>query len=347
LFIVVGITNSYKLISICQKNNTSKAYNMKKIIVLAFLLIQYILNAQNETGGEPVFNLAPIPNNTFNNPVAKEGSKTLNEKSLLINTAPTGTSPEVGITEGELSVSLTGAATYNIPIAVPPGINGVVPQVSLAYSSQSGNGMAGYGWNITGVSMISRIPRTMFHDGVVGSVNLDANDRFALDGQRLIAKTGVYGANGTVYETENFSNIKITSSGVSPLGANYGPASFKVEYPDGSIAEYGISTDTRCISSWYINYWQNPQSVRISYSYNNTNNNVTIASIKYGVQEQVRPLTKLSLHTLPELEQSRHIWADKVSLIILFWIRLVYWATDLVLGVISLLTKPLHSITND
>lgn len=44
-------------------------------------------------------------------------------------------SSEVGITEGQLSVSLSGAATYAIPIAVPPGINGVVPQISLAYSS--------------------------------------------------------------------------------------------------------------------------------------------------------------------------------------------------------------------
>ena len=47
-----------------------------------------------------------------------------------------GQSAEVGLTEGELSVSLTGAANYKIPIAVPPGIKGVVPQVSLVYNSQ-------------------------------------------------------------------------------------------------------------------------------------------------------------------------------------------------------------------
>jgi hypothetical protein len=219
-------------------------------------------------------------------------------------TTPTGTSTEVGITEGQLSVSVTGGATYAIPIAVPPGINGVVPQVGLIYNSQGGNGMAGYGWNISGVSAITRIPRTKFHDNVVGGVNLDANDRFALDGQRLIVKTGttgIYGADGTVYETENFSNVKITSLGVSPLGTAYGPASFKVEYPDGSVAEYGTTTDSRSITTWSIVYWQNPQSVRISYAYNNTTNSITIASIKYGAVSTGTPINEMKFNYVTRL----------------------------------------------
>ncbi|WP_409417859.1 RHS repeat-associated core domain-containing protein [Flavobacterium sp. PS2] len=194
----------------------------------------------------------------------------------------TGNSTEVGITEGELAVSLSGGATYAIPIAVPPGINGVVPQISLVYNSQGGNGMAGNGWNISGVSSITRIPASKFHDDRVGAVSLNAQDRFALDGQRLVVKTGIYGANETVYETENFSNIKITSYGVHPNGANYGPAYFRIEYPDGSKASYGISTDSRSITEWSITYWENAQGVRINYIYVLTNNTLNIASIKYG-----------------------------------------------------------------
>jgi RHS repeat-associated protein len=210
--------------------------------------------------------------------------------------AQTGTSEEVGITEGQLSVSLTGGANYVIPIAVPPGINGVVPQVSLAYNSQGGNGMAGYGWNISGVSAITRIPRTQFHDGVVGGVNLDANDRFALDGQRLIVKsgtTGIYGADGTVYETESFSNLKITSIGTHPSGVKYGPSYFKVEYPDGSVALYGNSTDSRSKAKWGITYWQNAQNVRISYNYIVSNNNSTIEYIKYGNTGALAPINQI------------------------------------------------------
>jgi len=144
--------------------------------------------------------------------------------------------------------------------------------------------MAGYGWNISGLSSITRIQSTKFHDGEIDAIDFDGLDRFSLDGQRLIKKDGgsVYGASGTEYQTENFSNLKITSYGVSPFGANYGPAYFVVLYPDGSIAHYGNSSNSRSYTDWAITYWQNAQGARISYDYLNENNTLSIASIKYG-----------------------------------------------------------------
>ena len=208
-----------------------------------------------------------------------------------------GQSTEVGITEGELSVSLSGAATYTIPIAVPPGINGIEPQISLNYNSQRGlNGTAAIGWDIAGVSSITRIPSTKFHDGVIDPVDFDALDRFALDGQRLIVKNGTslaYGADRTVYETESFSNLKITSYGVHPNGANYGPAYFIVEYPDGSKAYYGNSTDSLSVAEWSITYWENAQGVRISYNYTLSNNTLYIASVKYGSLTTAAPKNEI------------------------------------------------------
>lgn len=209
---------------------------------------------------------------------------------------PPSSSIEVGTTEGQLAVSLTGGATYSIPLAVPPGINGVVPQISLNYNSQGGNGLAGYGWNVSGVSSITRISATKFHDGTIDAVDFDNLDRFAFDGQRLLVKNGsggVYGANGTVYETESFSNVKITSYGTHPYGSNYGPAYFVVEYPDGSKAYYGNSYDSRSISDWSITYWENPQGVRISYSYILENNSLRIASINYGSLGANTPINQI------------------------------------------------------
>ncbi|GEM_PF-4873043 len=159
-------------------------------------------------------------------------SSEVQAKSFSSKSASSG----IGETLGELSVSLTGGAIYNVPIAVPLGINGVEPKIALTYNSQSGNGLAGYGWDISGVSVISRIPSTKFHDNYINAVDFDNLDRFALDGQRLVLKSGTYGANGAQYETENYSNLKIVSYGTSTFGTNYGPLYFIIYYPDGSIA---------------------------------------------------------------------------------------------------------------
>lgn len=196
----------------------------------------------------------------------------------LTSSFPTGN--DAGRTVGSLDVSASGAATYTIPIAVPPGINGVVPQVSLNYNSQGGNGVAGYGWNISGLSAITRIAKTRFHDGVVGGVNLDLNDRFALDGQRLIIKSGTYGADGAEYQTENYSNLKIVSKG--SLGSGLGPAYFDVYYPDGSHAVYGQQTNSNSQNTYAIDYIDNPQSVRINYLYYKANGVISISEIQYG-----------------------------------------------------------------
>ncbi|MCV2486489.1 hypothetical protein OD917_16265 [Flavobacterium sp. SH_e] len=270
-----------------------------KHFYLTFLFtgLSFYASAQ-DSGGTPVEGVTLIQRANEEAETAvgniENNSEISNLAAISAIPGPTGTSAEVGVTEGQLSVSLSGAANYSIPIAVPAGINGVVPRVNLVYNSQSGNGIAGYGWSISGVSAITRIPRTKFHDGSVGGVNLDAKDRFALDGQRLILKTGaLYGSANTTYETENFSNVKIKAVGVSPLGANYGPASFLVEYPDGSIAEYGSSLDSQSIKAWVINYWQNPQGVRISYNYAKSQNNIIVTSIKYGALGTGTPINEI------------------------------------------------------
>lgn len=214
----------------------------------------------------------------------------------------TGSSAETGVLNGDLSVTSSGGSSYNVPIAIPPGIKGVEPQLSLSYNSQGANGIAGYGWEISGISTISRIPATKFHDNTIDGVDFNALDRFALDGQRLILKnTGqTYGTNNTEYQTEIFSNLKVTSFGVHPSGSNYGPAYFIVEYPDGSKAYYGNSTDSRSITEWSITYWENAQGVRISYTYNAVNNLLEIASVKYGTLT-----TSASINTIQFLYETR------------------------------------------
>ena len=187
----------------------------------------------------------------------------------------------VGLTTGELSVSGTGAAVYTVPIAVPKGIGGVAPTLALTYNSQSGNGIAGYGWHLAGLSVISRVGSTMYHNGKITEVNLTETDQFALDGQRLMLKEGKHGESGAVYETETFSQVRIKAVGKSKNAA-FGPDYFEVLYPDGSKAYYGKENNSQSPMEYAISSWENGQGVRIEYFYTIENNSLRIKHIEYG-----------------------------------------------------------------
>jgi RHS repeat-associated protein len=151
-----------------------------------------------------------------------------------------GAAPQVS-TPGQFAVSPSGAATYRIPLQVPPGVAGMQPKLELVYSSQSGNGFLGQGWGLSGLSTISRCARTQAQDGVRAGVNFDANDRFCLDGQRLVLVSGTYGVAGSEYRTELESFTKITALG----SAGSGPASFLVKTKSGLTMEFGNTADSR------------------------------------------------------------------------------------------------------
>jgi len=142
---------------------------------------------------------------------------------------------------GSFEVSETGAAIYTIPIAAPPGTAGLEPKLTLQYNSRSGNGLLGMGWSLGGLPAIVRCPKTIAQDGARGGINHDANDRFCLEGERLVAISGTYGADGTEYRTEREGFSKIVSYG----SAGTGPAWFKVWTKAGQILEFGHTADSR------------------------------------------------------------------------------------------------------
>jgi Salmonella virulence plasmid 65kDa B protein/Insecticide toxin TcdB middle/N-terminal region len=146
-----------------------------------------------------------------------------------------------GTPPGQFGVSSGGSASYTIPISVPPGVAGMQPSLALSYNSQGGSGLVGMGWNLGGLSSITRCPRTKGQDGVRGSVNFDDNDRYCLDGQRLILSSGTYGQANAEYRTEMEGFSKI----VSLSRAGNGAASFKVWTKGGQIMEYGNTADSR------------------------------------------------------------------------------------------------------
>ena len=181
---------------------------------------------------------------------------------LLFSTHINAQSGMVGSLGGEVSVSPLGTATYSIPIEVPPSTHGMQPGLSVTYNSAMGRGLLGTGWTLSGLSSITRIPRTPYYDSVTGSVNFDGNDRLALDGERLIRLGGSpYMANGAVYgtETENFLRVTLTDT----PSAQYSPFFTAVD-AQGYIMEYGNSDNskqrlgTNKILSWLLNKVTDP-----------------------------------------------------------------------------------------
>ncbi len=141
---------------------------------------------------------------------------------------------------GELSVTPSGAASYQLPLLSPPGI--IKPALSLQYSSQAGNGPLGMGWSLGGLSQLSRCPRVKTIDGVDdGTLQFNSNDRLCLDGQRLILVSGTYGANNAEYRTQIDSGLKIVGKGAYSSTSAW----FEVRTQDGQVMEYGSTANSR------------------------------------------------------------------------------------------------------
>ncbi|NET24404.1 polymorphic toxin-type HINT domain-containing protein [Okeania sp. SIO1I7] len=155
-------------------------------------------------------------------------------------------SQELGTIPGEFAVNGNGGATYSVSIEVPPGINGVQPNLSLVYNNQQQNGLLGMDWQLAGLSAIARCGKTIATDGTKGGVNFDSEDRFCWDGQRLIAVNGEYGADGTEYRTERETWAKVVSHTVD--GKN-GPRWFSLTTKDGHQLEFGNTEDSKILAA--------------------------------------------------------------------------------------------------
>ena len=189
---------------------------------------------------------------------------------LLLGAGASPAATMSGTLGGALSVDQTGSAGYTIPIEVPPGTAGMQPSLSLSYSSSGGNGMLGQGWSLQGLSTISRCPKTKAQDNVHGTIRYSSGDRFCLDGSRLVAISGIYGASGTQYRTEIDSFVKVYSRGT----AGGGPRYWEVWTKSGQKMVYGGTTSSRVeatgrtvVRQWKLNRVQDTVGNYMTVSY--------------------------------------------------------------------------------
>lgn len=221
----------------------------------------------------------------------------------------------VGATPGSFSVSGTGASQYTIPVVVPPGIAGLQPGVSLHYSSRRDDGLAGVGWDIGGLSAMTRCPKTLAQDNAVRGIEYDAQDRFCLDGMRLRLQNGTYGANGALYRTELEAFARITSftSGGAGYTPSSGPQWFKVEGKDGLIYEYGATEESRVeahgtsiVRVWALNKISDRNGNYVTFHYAKDNGAYRPTEIRYTGSTAAAPAHKVvfSYETRPSADSA-------------------------------------------
>ncbi|MDR0714256.1 MAG: hypothetical protein LBF89_08370, partial [Bacteroidales bacterium] len=202
------------------------------------------------------------------------------------------TSYAVGTTSGIADVSSTGAATYGIPIEILPGTAGVQPGLSVVYNSQSGNGLLGYGWNLSGLSAVIRCGKTYYHDGAAESVKLTTADNLAFDGQRLLLVSGTHFSSGAKYRTELESFNDVTYKSINSKMC------FEVKTKEGWTLEYG-STDNSYIEAsgvttalyWLLAKATDPSGNYMTYTYakDNTTKEFRLIRIDYTGNMELSP----------------------------------------------------------
>ena len=95
-----------------------------------------------------------------------------------------------------LEANNTGSASFQIPIELPPGRAGMVPRVSITYSSDGGNGLLGRGFDLQAGGRISTdtrwgVPR--FNGTSVSLGEGIERDEYVLDGVKLKEESRGFG----------------------------------------------------------------------------------------------------------------------------------------------------------
>ncbi len=160
----------------------------------------------------------------------------------VVAQAPTNplTSKETGAIPGQMNVSHGGTATWSTNIEIPEGIAGYKPDISISYSSGSGNSTLGLGWNISATSAITRCRKYFEEDGQYEGVEFTNADPICMGGERLILDPSFsHFADGAEYRPKFDPATKVV------LHKSGSTTYFTVHKATGEVFSFGLNANSR------------------------------------------------------------------------------------------------------
>lgn len=177
-------------------------------------------------------------------------------------------------------VSPYGGRIYSIPIMVSE-MSDFPPQVGLLYNSQSPNGIAGYGWSISGLSSITISNKSLYYNGITASASVNDYDAvFSLDGNPLVQNDDPDSASEYQLKTAK-GHILVKKH----LSSNNNVSYFTALYPDGSKATFGFTSSVAPRAAFPMTLWEDKLGNIITYNYDHISSNYIVSSTSVPLRD--------------------------------------------------------------
>ena len=224
------------------------------------------------------------------------------------------------------SMSFTGAATQSVPIIVPPGRNGIGPNLSLTYNSYQKNGWIGVGWSLE-MGAIQRSTKRGFDctkDEFVASINGSTSELVPDDDWGAgYYRAKVEGAFSRYYfdEANNMWTVTTKDGTVYTYGGDNGSRQYnpsnpscvfkwcltRVEDPNGNYMEISYA------NQYTAAYGDNQIYLEeVSYTGNDNRGHTPDYKVSFILDDTVRPDVSPSFVTHYPISTSRRLGAIEV-----------------------------------
>jgi|GEM_PF-3668441 len=167
-----------------------------------------------------------------------------------------------------------GSATLTYPIELPPGRNGMMPEISISYSSDRGSGHIGEGWEISGLSSITVDTRW----GVPRYLDSIESENYLIDGEMLLFQLDGEIKSAKDLQTKRnkknterqFKTRRTTDYRIFIRSGAFPNYKWTVKYPNGQVDTYEpalSSKDNKKVAEWKLSESKDKHRNYIEYKY--------------------------------------------------------------------------------